>query len=115
MFNGEHFTLLPITVYLLEQNRHRSLQRMISFVAKFISVRNLQMQQATVQFFANAYNDREVWAFHRQYNKFDVYYKADLNTSKDLDPNYWTAYFRVNNQSSGLVFVQALIEVYFRF
>eukprot|EP00794_Sanderia_malayensis_P015586 gene15586-17159_t len=64
----------------------------MAFVAEYIRVRNLQMQQAAVQFFSNACNDREAWVFHRQHNKFDVYYNADLNTSKDLDPNYWTTH-----------------------
>ena len=99
MSDEEFFMLLVITAYLLQQNRQRSLQRMIAFVAEYIKVRNLQMQQAAVQFFANAYNDREVWAFHRQYNEFDVYYNSDLNTSKDLDPNYWTTHYRVSRET----------------
>ena len=51
-------------MYLLQQNRQHSLQRMIAFVAEYIRARNLQMQQEAVQLFANAYNGREVWAFH---------------------------------------------------
>eukprot|EP00794_Sanderia_malayensis_P002678 gene2678-3097_t len=57
------------------------------------------MQQAPVHFFSNAYNDREAWAFHRQHNEFDVYYNADLNTSKDLYPNYWTTHYRVSRDT----------------
>ncbi len=34
------------------------------------------------------YSDRQAFSFHRQYNEFDVYFAADLNTNKDLDPDY---------------------------
>eukprot|EP00794_Sanderia_malayensis_P019813 gene19813-21752_t len=68
------------------------------------------MQQAAVQ--SNAYNDREAWAFHRQHNEFDVYYNADLNTSKDLDPNYWTTHYRVSRDTFDYIcsFVHRFME-----
>ncbi len=50
MSNEEFFMLLLFTVYLSEQNRQRSLQRMMLFVAAYIRMRNLQMQQAAVPF-----------------------------------------------------------------
>ena len=41
------------------------------------------------------YSDREAWSFYRQYNELPVYFEADLNTSKNLDPDYWQKHYRM--------------------
>ncbi len=71
------------------------MQRMMSFAAVYFSNRSLAMQRAAVQFYLDTYGEREAWVYHRQENEFDVYYNADLNTSKDLDPHYWLNHYRM--------------------
>ena len=31
--------------------------------------------------------------YYRQESEFDIYYSADLNTSKDLEPKYWQKHY----------------------
>ena len=99
MSDEELFMLLLLCGHLLEQHRQRTLQRMLAFASTFVAMRSLEMQRAAIQFFVNAYQNRRAWVFHRQFNEFDVYYDADLNTSKDLDPNYWIAHYRMGRET----------------
>ena len=103
MSDKDFFMLLLMSVYLLEQNRQRTMQRMMSFATAYFATRTLAMQTAAVQFFSNTYREREAWVYHRQNNKFDVYYNADLNTSKDLDPEYWRNHYRMGRETFDLV------------
>ena len=99
MSDEELFMFLLLCVHLLEQNRQRTLQRMMAFASTFVTMTGLEMQRAAIQFFVNVYQSRRAWAFHRQFNEFDVYYDADLNTSKDLDPNYWITHYRMGRET----------------
>ena len=84
--SDEDFMLFMIVFYLLEQSRQRRMQQMMLLLSSYVRLSNLQMQQ---------YSDREAWSFYRQYNEFDVYFAADLNTSKNLDPDYWQKHYRM--------------------
>ena len=97
MSDEELMMFLLCAVHLLEQNRQIRFRRMISFATAVLAARNMQM--AAIRYFASIYRDRQAWVFHRQENDFDVYYAADLNTSKDLDPNYWHAHYRMSRET----------------
>lgn len=58
---------------------------------------------AVVSYLANLYRERESLVFHRQKNDFDVYYQANLNSSKDLDPNYLSVPYRMSCETFDFV------------
>ena len=95
MSDEEFFVLLMMVFYSLEQSRQRRMHRMMLLLSAYIQLSNLHMQLTAMRFFMELYSDREAWSFHRQYNEFDVYFAADLNTSKDLDPDYWQKHYRI--------------------
>ena len=81
MSDEELFMLLPLCLHLLEQCQQHMLQRMMAFASTFIGMISLEMRRAAIQFFVNVYQNRWAWVFHRQFNEFDVYYDAHVNTS----------------------------------
>ena len=72
---------------------------MMSLASAVMTARSIPLQIAAMQCFARIYQSRRAWVYHRQENEFDVYYHADLNTSKDLDPNYWITNYRMNRET----------------
>ncbi len=99
MSDEEFLMVLMIVFYLLEQSRQRRIQRVMLLLSAYLQLSNLHMQQAALRFFMQLYSDREAWSFHRQYNEFDVYFAADLNTSKDLDPDYRQKHYRTSRET----------------
>lgn len=72
---------------------------MMSHASALMTARSIQLQIASIQYFERIYQNRRAWVYHRQENEFDVYYQADPNTSKDLDPNYWITNYRINRET----------------
>ncbi len=99
MSDEELLMFFLMAVYLLEHNRQIRFRRMISFASAVLAARNMQMQMAAMRYFTSIYRRRQAWVFHRQENEFDVYYEADLNTSKHLDPNYWHVHYRMSRET----------------
>ena len=88
--------------FFLKRSRQRRMQRKMLLLSEYIHLSNLQMQQAALRFFMQQYSEREAWSFHRQNNEFDVYFASDLNTSKDLDPDYWQKHYRIRRRKSAI-------------
>ena len=88
-----------LLVYFLERSRQIRMRRFMSFAANMFITRSIQMQIEAIKQFHNMYRNRRAWVYHRQANDFETYYEADLNSSKDLDPNYWQNHYRISRET----------------
>lgn len=103
MSEEEKLAFLLMLFYLLEQRRQASIRRIMSYGLALINFRNLEIQQTALDYFANIYPERRAWVFHRSSEDFDTYYEPDLNTSKELDPNYWLFNYRMSRKTFDFV------------
>ena len=98
MSDEEFFMVFIFIYFLLKRSRQRRMQRMM--LSEYVQLSNLQVQQAALRLFMRQYSVSEAWSFHRHYNEFNAYFASDLNTSKDLDPDYWQKHYRMRRRKS---------------
>ena len=99
MTDEEVFLFMLMVLCILEENRQQTVRRILAFAYWQVNLKCMQLQRAALQYFANAFEGRRAWVYHRQDNKFETYYAADLNTSKELDPNYWLHNYRMGRET----------------
>ena len=102
MSDEEFFMVFIFIYFLLKRSRQRRMQRMILLLSEYVQLSNLQVQQAALRLFMRQYSVSEAWSFHRHYNEFNAYFASDLNTNKDLDPDYWQKHYRMRRRKSAI-------------